>query len=114
MKVIIAGSRTMDPTDEDISGALRWVHWMATEIVSGTAPGVDSAGERWAKANDIPVKRFPADWERYGKSAGPRRNAEMADYADAALLFWDGKSPGTRNMFELMVKRGKPVCHEMV
>lgn len=53
---------------------------------------------------------MPADWDRLGKKAGMVRNAQMADYADAAIVFWDGKSNGTANMISNMKMRDKP-CH---
>lgn len=85
---------------------LDWNH--VTEVVSGCARGVDRAGEIWAADHMIPVKHFPADWNRHGKAAGPIRNGEMAEYADGALLLWDGVSRGTTNMKEHMERLGKP------
>ena len=46
------------------------------------------------------VKIIQADWQKYGKRAGPIRNKEMADYADTLIAFWDGQSRGTKNMIE--------------
>ena len=77
--------------------------------MSGGAKGADDAGEDWAIANEIPVKLFPADWNAHGKAAGKLRNRAMADYADAALVFWDGMSSGSCDMVTRMVVRGKPV-----
>lgn len=76
------------------------------EIVSGTANGADKLGERYAVENGFHMKRFPAEWTKYGKSAGYRRNAEMADYADALIAFWDGESRGTKHMIDLAQKKG--------
>ena len=42
---------------------------------------------KWAMANNTPLKRFPADWDTFGKSAGYRRNVEMTEYADICLDF---------------------------
>ena len=80
-----------------------------TEVVSGGARGIDTDGEHWAIGSGIPVKRFPADWDDLGKRAGFVRNAEMADYADALIAIWDGKSRGTLHMINTMVEAGKPV-----
>lgn len=74
------------------------------EIVSGRANGADKLGERFAKEFGCRVAYFPAEWDRYGKSAGYRRNAEMAKYADACVCFWDGKSKGTGHMIDLAEK----------
>lgn len=59
---------------------------------------VKEAGERWADAHGIPIERYPADWTKYGRGAGPLRNREMAEKADAALVIWDGVSRGSKSM----------------
>ena len=58
-------------------------------IVSGTARGADSLGERYAHERGYAVEKYPADWEQHGKAAGPIRNAEMAENADALIAFSD-------------------------
>jgi hypothetical protein len=70
---------------------------------------VDQIGEDWAREHNIPVKQFLAQWNIHGKSAGPIRNKEMAEYADALIAFWDGQSKGTKNMIEQMDKLNKLV-----
>ena len=77
-------------------------------IVSGCAEGADKLGERYAAEHNLTFERFPAEWDKYGKYAGPRRNAQMAQAADAVLVFWDGKSKGTKNMIENAKKANKP------
>lgn len=113
MKLIIAGSRTLTPNVDDIDAALAaWARVAGiriTAIVSGKAPGADTAGEEWARARGIPVLPYPAEWERFGTAAGPKRNARMADAGDALLAFWNGHSPGTRDMIRQMERRGKPM-----
>ena len=49
---------------------------------------------------------MPADWEKYGRSAGPKRNAQMAEIANALIAFWDGQSRGTKNMIETAKQKG--------
>jgi hypothetical protein len=75
-------------------------------IVSGTAKGADQLGERYAKDRGYKVERYPADWDKYGKSAGYLRNAQMADNAEALVAFWDGESRGTRHMIDLAEEKG--------
>ena len=108
MKVIIAGSRegfiSTDLWDFLDQGCGCWDGMNITEVVSGGARGVDSLGEMWASDNNIPVKKFPADWDLFGKSAGYKRNEEMAQYADCLVALWDGKSKGTKHMIELALK----------
>lgn len=103
MKVIIAGSRSI----KDyliVKQAIKSSGFIITEIVSGTAQGVDRLGESWAFQNGILVKRFFPDWDKYGRSAGYRRNVEMAEYADALIAIWDGKSRGTKHMIDIANK----------
>lgn len=102
MKVIIAGSRA-GMTMPIVEAAMREACGMdvaVTEVVSGCARGVDRYGEHWAAERGIPIKRFEADWKRYGRRAGPLRNRKMAEYADALVAVWNGHSPGTANMIE--------------
>ena len=74
------------------------------EIVSGAANGADKLGEKYASEKEYSIKQFPADWNKYGKSAGYKRNEEMARYADALIAFWDGESKGTKHMIDLANK----------
>lgn len=104
MKTIIAGSRTI--TDYDIvKKAVQESGFKITEVVSGTAKGVDSLGEQWALENGVPVKRFPADWNKHGNSAGPIRNEQMGDYSEALIAVHNG-SKGTAHMLEYAIKKG--------
>ena len=70
-------------------------------IVSGHARGADSLGERYAYEKKWKCRVFPAQWDKYGKQAGFFRNAEMLDYADGVIAFWDGKSSGTAHMIKI-------------
>lgn len=119
MKLIVAGSRKLDVSDSFITGCLEFFNLLArhdsfddlsvTEIVSGTASGIDTSGEYWAGIWEVPIKKFPADWDTHGKSAGYKRNLEMGQYADALLLIWDGESKGSGHMKEIMRKLNKPI-----
>lgn len=107
-KVIVAGGREFN-NYELLRAKLDWIlqnKLPDVEIVSGAARGADSLGERYAEENNLGIHRKPADWDTYGKSAGYRRNAEMADYADGCVCFWDGKSRGTKHMIDLAKKKG--------
>jgi hypothetical protein len=78
-------------------------------IVSGNAKGADSLGERWADENNLPCEKYPADWNKHGKRAGYIRNTEMAEIADAVIVFWDGSSKGTANMVKIAKELNIPV-----
>ena len=108
MKTIIAGSRGIHDYSLVVD-AIEKSGFSITEVVSGGALGPDTLGELWGHRNDIPVKRFPAQWSQYGKAAGLLRNREMAEYADAAIVVWDGESRGSRNMIAEARKRGLKV-----
>ncbi len=105
MKTIIAGSRSITNI-EDVYNAVHNSNFDITEVVSGIARGVDRLGEQWAKENNISIKRFPAQWNKYGRSAGYIRNAQMANYSDALIAVWDGKSKGTQHMSNFAKKSG--------
>lgn len=114
MKVIIAGSREIilsaAETHKIISSSVIKESLAISEVVSGACGrGVDRAGEQWADAMLIPKKLFPADWKKHGKSAGPIRNKQMAEYADAAIVIWNGQSRGSENMIHEMKLLNKPV-----
>lgn len=119
MKIIIAGSRNYHDEGDffhRMNKILAKNDWLrgTTEVVSGTARGADLLGEKWATLYGIDITRFPADWSKYGRSAGFRRNGEMAQYADGLVAFWDGLSPGTRSMIDLAKGRGLKVHIEMI
>jgi hypothetical protein len=97
------------------------------QVITGLAEGPDTIALKWANDRHLPAPiAFPVNWsnlshpqavikrkasgEAYDAAAGTRRNQEMAQVADAAILFWDGSSPGTKDMRERMEKAGKPVC----
>lgn len=109
IRVIIAGGR--DFLDYDLLCA-KLNHLLKNcdpddiTVVSGTANGADKAGEVYAAENSLSLKQFPAEWDKYGKSAGHRRNAEMADYATHLVAFFDGQSRGTAGMIDVAKKKG--------
>ncbi len=112
MKVIVAGGRdfknykllkcTLDNFQQEYGNI--------TEVVSGTAKGVDKLGEQYANENNITIKRFVPDWEGLGKKAGHVRNRQMGDYAKEhngmLVAFWDKQSKGTKGMIEYANKIG--------
>ena len=113
MIIVIAGGRDYKLTPE----GLCWLNAFNNQlhiqgVVSGGAPGADAEGERWAHQQGIPVRVFKADWVRWGTSAGPMRNQEMANFLllypqRAVLLFPGGR--GTASMRKIAVNAGIPV-----
>lgn len=107
MRVIIAGSREITSYNF-VCEAIKESGFHITEVVSGTARGVDQLGERWARENGIPIIYFPADWQKYGKKAGYLRNLDMGHYGDALIACWNG-SKGTAHMIDIMSNFGKEI-----
>lgn len=120
MKVVVAGSRTLDIEPNTILNFLEIFHvdiWSEEdhEVIAGGCPtGPDRAAKELPKYIGIHYKEFPADWEKYGKSAGPRRNKEMAEYGEMLLLIWDGESRGSASMKREMKKLNKPIFEVII
>ena len=112
-RVVIAGCRDYNNYDE----AKEFIDYCLSRIrkeneiiiVSGGARGADALGERYAKENGFKTELYPADWEKYGKSAGPKRNEQMAKVADCVICFWDRKSLGTKSMIGFAKEYNKPI-----
>ena len=112
-RVVIAGCRHYKNYDE----AKPYIDFCLSNIrkenniviVSGCASGADAIGEQYAKENGFKIEKHPADWKTYGKSAGPRRNKQMAEASDYVICFWDKKSRGTKSMIEYAKKYSKPI-----
>ena len=112
-RVVIAGCRDYNNYEE----AKEYIDFCLSNvrkeneiiILSGCANGADAIGERYAKENGLKIKKYPANWEKYGRGAGPKRNKEMAEVCDFVICFWDKKSRGTKSMINLAKKNKKPV-----
>lgn len=112
MKLIIAGSRYLaDPYPYIRSAILKQYDLYSHNliIVTGNSGSVDLAGNEFANRHKLELVTFPPDWKTHGKAAGPIRNKQMAEYADALLLIWDGESKGSSNMKNEMIKLNKPI-----
>ena len=79
-------------------------------IVEGGAKGVDTMARDWAEARDINVVEIKADWAKFGRAAGPKRNDAMttfvAERGGKAVFVWDGESKGTKQCIQSAMKRG--------
>ena len=112
MNVIVAGGRDFNDYKllKETLDNFQQEYGNITEVVSGTAKGVDKLGEQYANENNIPIKRFVPDWEWLGKKAGHVRNRNMGDYAKEhngmLVAFWDKQSKGTKGMIDYATKIG--------
>lgn len=110
MRIIIAGSRNFynyDLLNETMKDFISLLDYYGDiTILSGTARGADKLGEIWAeKQEGVVLEHWPANWDKFGKSAGYIRNTEMANYADILIAFWDGKSKGTKHMIDIALDK---------
>jgi hypothetical protein len=81
-------------------------------VVSGRGGLVDIFAADYADAYGYSVDEFPADWHRYGRSAGPIRNREIVRsglYCLVVFLSLDGASKGSRDAIKAAKKAGIPV-----
>lgn len=115
-RIIICGSRDFCDTkifNETMKNLRINAERSDIEIISGHARGADRMGEIFAKENNIRLKIFPAQWDKYGKSAGYRRNDQMLQYAlqehAIVIAFWDGTSRGTKHMIDTSRRIGAEV-----
>lgn len=112
-RIVVAGCRNYNNYNE----AKEYIDFCISEIkekytlifVSGGCRGADSIGERYAKENGYEIERYPAEWDKYGKAAGPKRNEQMARAAGYIICFWDGKSKGTASMINYAKRYNKPI-----
>ena len=107
-KVAIIGSR--DYADLDRVRAFVETLPSNTIVVSGGARGVDRTAAEAARKRKLQVIEHLPDWDRYGRFMAPKvRNQQIADDAEVAVTFWDGRSPGTRDAIERFEALGKTV-----
>jgi hypothetical protein len=108
LRLAVVGSRSCEDY-ELVSGFLGHFINQKPIIVSGGAKGVDSLAERFADENELKKKIYKADWSKYGRAAGPIRNQQIVDNANAMIAFATKDSKGTKNSVKLAVKKGIPV-----
>lgn len=116
MRLLVCGSRTIDDDDGAFSDELIRIHggWdqeaRIKTIIHGGARGADTLADNWAKAWNVPVEVYFADWDKHGKSAGYIRNKEMIDSKpDMVIAFWDGVSKGTKHTIDLARQNNIPL-----
>lgn len=84
-----------------------------TIIIHGDCRGADKIAGYLAKKYGFEVIAFPADWDKYGKAAGPIRNRQMLIEGKPNLVvaFHNDieKSRGTANMVTQAKEMNVPV-----
>lgn len=105
MRVLVCGSRHF--TDKDLmEDVLK--QYNITTIIEGEARGADTLAREYANESEILCEKYPADWEKYGKSAGFIRNTQMLKEGKPELVvaFLASDSRGTKNMIDQAKKAG--------
>lgn len=78
-------------------------------IITGAEPlGADRCAGDWAHTRGVPLAEYPAEWGKYGKSAGPKRNEWMLRFSnpDMAVAFPSREGRGTQDMMRRLEKAG--------
>lgn len=104
MEIIVTGSR-IQTNRKFIYDKLDYLHWMdwnvdwIERLIQGGARGVDDISKDWALANDVECVTVNAEWDKYGKAAGHKRNGKMLDMFPFATVagFPKGDAKGTWN-----------------
>lgn len=111
MKVAVVGSRnrTISPTE-----LANYLPDNTDCIVSGGARGIDRCAALYAHTRGVRLIEILPDYPRYGHSAPIRRNGEIVELADYVLIFWDGTSPGSRNVIQRCRDTGTPYRIELL
>ena len=107
IKVAVVGSRHFN-NYQQMEEVLDW--YEIEVIISGGARGADALAKKYAANKNIPYKEFPAEWDKYGKAAGPIRNKKIVEASDEIVAFCEiSKSKGTASTVKIANEMGKPV-----
>lgn len=118
VRILITGSRTWTDRTAIAHAISDYLHSVGTRIggawpfpivVHGGARGADQLADAVARNWGWTPERHPADWDRHGRAAGFRRNAEMVALgADVCLAFILDGSRGASHTAGLAEAAGIP------
>lgn len=111
MRVLVCGGRNYCEASV-LWGELDTLHRQAAHdsmiVIQGGARGADQMAREWCAAREVPYDNFPANWETFGRAAGPlRNNAMLRASPDLVLAFPGGR--GTADMVSKAKAAGVPV-----
>lgn len=102
MRILVCGGRDYDNWIK-MGNVLSQLFNDGDTLIHGMSTGADILSEYTVRRYgfDVSVERYPADWKKYGKSAGYVRNKQMLDEGrpDLVVAFPGGK--GTESMVKL-------------
>jgi hypothetical protein len=116
MVILICGSRTATAIPTVVEGLKLVIEqFKPSMVIHGAAKGADSIGGNVARALDVPVREFPAQWDTHGKAAGHIRNQQMLDEGKPQMVVAvypvEGITRGTQDMVTRAQKAKIPVLH---
>lgn len=110
MRVIVCGGRKYNNAIR-LYGVLGRLHRErgVDVVIQGGAPGADELAAKWASANGVNTVTYSAEWDKYGRAAGPKRNQAMIEreHPDGVVAFPGGS--GTADMIRRAEAAGVPV-----
>lgn len=114
MRLLVCGGRDFSDTEHAYKALdkLHRTHGIDV-VIEGDARGADRIAGYWARRNRVDNLKFPADWERDGRAAGPIRNAKMlAEGKPDMVLAFPGGS-GTADMMSKARAAGLAIQYEV-
>lgn len=113
MRLMVCGGRhfyNKELLEKSLDEFIKANRWKTEDIaiLEGGATGADNLAEEYAKKKGFTFIVYPADWEKYGKAAGPIRNKQMVEDCDYCVAFWDGQSKGTKSSIDFCKFLNKP------
>ncbi|HHV30694.1 MAG TPA: DUF2493 domain-containing protein [Clostridium sp.] len=113
MKVLICGSRNYNDYDKIYNYLKNKSKYDDIIVVEGGAPGADLLSKKAAISLNIEYREYKADWKKYGRAAGPKRNQQMLDCEspDLVVAFHPNidESKGTKDMINRSKKANIPI-----
>lgn len=110
IKLAIIGSRTFNDYEflkATVDRIIKEKNLNVGLIISGGAKGVDNLAHRYSDEKQLEIKRYNAEWGKYGRAAGLKRDFEIIDDCNMCIAFWDGKSRGSKHSIDLCSKQNK-------
>jgi hypothetical protein len=111
MRILVCGGREFNDSEllwSELDKIVQSVGTLST-IISGMARGADTLAVDYALANSLPIRKYPADWDRHGKAAGFIRNQQMLDEGNPDLVVAFPGGRGTADMVRRARKAGVEV-----
>lgn len=108
MRILVCGSRHWTNIDR-IFEVLDDYAIDTDLVIEGCATGADAIAEEWAESREILISHHPAEWSKYGKSAGPKRNRLMLLDKPHAIFAFSNDIESSRGTFDMLNRAGKDI-----